>query len=241
MLKNIFESKEKKELRKKRRDFYLQFLNSGDIYFDVGANYGNRIEPIINDNIKVVAIEPQPKCINRLTKKFGNNIILIPKGLGPKKDVMTMFLARAHTISTFSKDFIKATQESGRFSKYKWDKEIEVEIDTLDNIILEHGKPSFIKIDVEGFELEVLKGLSSPIKYISCEYTVPEREESLLSCIDRIAEISGENKVVFNYSVGESMEWAMNTWLAPNEMKKLVKTQEFIDTDFGDIYSKVDI
>ena len=156
MLKNIFESKEKKELRKKRREFYLQFLNSGDIYYDVGANYGNRIEPIIDDNIKIVAFEPQPKCIKKLKKKFGNKITLITKGLGSKKDTMPMFLARAHTISSLSKDFIKATQESGRFSKYKWDKQIQVEIDTLDNIIAKNGIPTFIKIDVEGFETEVL-------------------------------------------------------------------------------------
>jgi FkbM family methyltransferase len=239
MLTKIFESKKKKELRKKRREFYLQFLSSGDIYYDIGANYGNRIEPIIDENIKIIAIEPQPKCIKKLKSKFKNNIILIPKGLGAKKDVMTMFLARAHTISTFSKDFIKATQESGRFSKYKWDKQISVEIDTLDNVISQHGKPSFMKIDVEGFELEVLKGLSSPIKFISCEYTVPERKDSLISCIDRIVEISGEENVVFNYSIGESMEWALENWLTLKEMKKEINTDKFIKTDFGDIYSKM--
>ena len=239
MLGKIFESKKKKEIRKKRRDFYLQFLNTGDIYYDVGANYGNRIDPIINDKIKIIAIEPQPKCIKKLKSKFKNNIVLIPKGLGPKKDVMTMFLARAHTISTFSKDFIKATQESGRFSKYKWDKEIEVEIETLDNIISQHGKPTFIKIDVEGFELEVLKGLTMPIKYISYEYTVPERTVSLINCIDRIVEISGEKNVVFNYSIGESMEWALNKWLSYQEIINEINTDKFIKTDFGDIYSKL--
>ncbi len=240
MLKNIFESKEKKELRKKRRDFYLQFLKSGDIYYDVGANYGNRIEPIIDDNIKIIAFEPQPKCIKKLKSKFGNKITLIQKGLGAKKDTMPMFLARAHTISSLSKDFIKATQESGRFSKYKWDKQIKVEIDTLDNIS-EYGTPSFMKIDVEGFELEVLKGLSTPIKYISCEYTVPERTTSLIDCIKRIDEISGGNKALFNYSVGESMKWALTDWLTPEEMIKEVKKQSFTDTDFGDIYSKVEM
>ena len=123
----------------------------------------------------------------------------------------------------------------------EWDKEIEVEIDTLDSIILEHGKPSFIKIDVEGFEYDVLKGLSSPIKYISCEYTVPERTESLVNCINRITEISGEHKVMFNYSVGESMKWALTDWLTSDEMVKEVNKQSFIDTDFGDIYSKIEI
>lgn len=239
MIKDIFVSKKKKELIKKRKKFYLQFLSPGDIYYDVGANNGNRIVPIINENIKIVAFEPQPSCIKKLKRKFGNKIVLITKGLGSKKDVMTMFLAKASTISTFSKDFIKATQESGRFSKYKWEKEIKVEIDTLDNIISKHGTPNFIKIDVEGFELEVLKGLSTPVKFISCEYTVPERKDSLINCIDRIVEISGEKNVVFNYSVGESMEWALKEWLIPKEMKKLVTTQSFINTDFGDIYSKL--
>lgn len=239
MIKNIFESKKKKELRKKRREFYLQFLDSGDIYFDVGANFGNRIDPIIDDGISIVAIEPQPKCIKKLKRKFGNRITLITKGVGAKKDVMTMFLAKAHTISTFSKDFIKDTQESGRFSKYKWEKEIEVEVETLDNIISEYGKPTFMKIDVEGFEFEVLKGLNTPIKYISCEYTVPERKDSLLNCIDRIVEISGEKNVVFNYSVGESMKWALEKWITPTKMKELAVSQSFIDTDFGDIYSKI--
>lgn len=241
MIKRFFESKEKKELRKKRRDFYMQFLNADDIYFDVGANYGNRIEPIIDEDVKIVAFEPQPKCIKKLKSKFKNRITLIEKGLGSKKDTMPMFLARAHTISSLSKDFIKATQESGRFSKYKWDKQIKVEIDTLDNIIAEQGTPTFMKIDVEGFEFEVLKGLSTPVKYISCEYTVPERIDSLINCINRIVEIGGSLKTTFNYSIGESMEWAMETWITPQEMIDLVQTQEFIKTDFGDIYSKTDI
>ena len=52
ILASILDSKEEKEAKMKRKKFYLQFLGSGDTYFDVGANYGNRIEPIIDEGIK---------------------------------------------------------------------------------------------------------------------------------------------------------------------------------------------
>ena len=38
------------------------------------------------------------------------------------------------------------------------------------NIINEYGVPSFIKIDVEGYELSVLEGLTIPIECISVEF-----------------------------------------------------------------------
>lgn len=52
ILASILDSKEEKEAKMKRKKFYLQFLGSGDTYFDVGANYGNRIEPIIDEGKK---------------------------------------------------------------------------------------------------------------------------------------------------------------------------------------------
>lgn len=223
---------------KKRRDFYLQFLKPGDIYFDVGANYGNRIDPLSKNQIRIIAIEPQLECIRYLKKKYGNKITIIPKGLAEKKGSKIMFLSDAHTISSFSKEWIKATQESGRFSMYKWDRTQLTEMETLDNIILEYGKPQFIKIDVEGFEFEVLRGLSQPIKTISFEYTTPEKKDSVNDCINRITDLSLPVKVLFNYSIGESMEWALNSWLPPKEMLKVVESKRFLDSRFGDIYAK---
>ena len=112
---------------------------------------------------------------------------------------------------------------------------------TLDNLIAIYGKPTFIKIDVEGFEHEVLKGLSQNVKFISFEYTVPEAITSVLDCIDRISTIDNQNNILFNYSVGETMEWALDEWLPVNEMKKEIKLDRFIQSGFGDIYSKMTI
>lgn len=239
IIKSLFKNKEEKERIKKRRDFYFQFLVSNeDIYFDVGANYGNRIEPIIDKKIKIIAIEPQLECLKFLRRKYGNKITIVPKGLGKVEETKTMYISNAHTISSFSKEWIEATKKSGRFSQYNWNKEQQIEMTTLDILINKYGKPKFIKIDVEGFEYDVLQGLSQPIEFLSFEYATPEGENSIIECIDRIDEISNKNKVQFNYSIGESMEWALDEWLSPQQMKEEIKLDRFIKSEFGDIYSK---
>jgi hypothetical protein len=149
-----------------------------------------------------------------------------------------MYLSDAHTISSFSKEWIDAIKKSGRFSDYNWNKEQVTEIETLDNLISKYGKPQFIKIDVEGYEYEVLAGLSQPIMTISFEYTIPERKNSIIDCIDRIVEISNQKEVFFNYSIGESMEWALEKWLSAEEMKKEIDLERFVKSEFGDIYAK---
>lgn len=237
LLHAYFRSNPEKELIRKRKAFYAQFLSSGDTYYDVGANYGNRIEPVMDMGVKVVAIEPQKECLSFLKRKYGNKIALVPYGLGEKEEEKTIYISNVHTISSFSKDWIEATQNSGRFSQYTWDKQRKVPMTTLDNLIRNYGKPRFMKIDVEGFELEVLKGLSVPVHMISFEYTVPERTEAAAACIRRLVDISGD-AVMFNYSVGESMEWAMNRWISSEEMLVEIAKEAFISTGFGDIYAK---
>lgn len=238
VVKSLFRSKEEKELIKKRSDFYMKILSSkDDIYFDVGANYGNRIEPIIGRINNIIAIEPQPACIKFLKRKYGNKITIVPKGLGKIEETKTMYISNAHTLSSFSKEWIEATKDSGRFSQYTWEEEKQIEMTTLDILINKYGQPKFIKIDVEGFELDVLQGLSQVVEYLSFEYTIPERKESIINCIDRINEISKNNNVVFNYSIGESMEWALEKWISPQEMKEEIERKSFINSKFGDIYA----
>jgi FkbM family methyltransferase len=229
--KEILRSEEKAKIM--RIKFYSSFLKKDDLCFDVGANVGNRIEPLLKVGARVVAIEPQESCITQLKDKFGDKIKLVTSGLGEKEGVMDFYICDASTISSFSKDWIDAVK-IGRFKNNEWNKIIKTPITTLDNLIKEYGKPDFIKIDVEGFELEVLKGLHSSIRLISFEYTVPEQVTKAISCIELINGLKGD--IECNYSIGESMEFALDKWISYEEMIKHIQTEEFIKTDFGDIY-----
>jgi FkbM family methyltransferase len=167
---------------------------------------------------------------------FGKKIHLITKGLGAKEETRKFFIADSSTISTFSEEYIKAVKDSGRFASNNWNKTAEIQMTTLDNLINQFGVPAFIKIDVEGFEKEVLSGLTQKIKALSFEYCVPEQQEQALDCI-RI--LSSSNPVMkYNYSPGESMKFELQNWLMADEMISIVRSEKFITTGFGDIYGK---
>lgn len=53
--------------------FYLQFLHSGDLCFDIGANSGNRVETFLKCGASVVAVEPQRYCADQLKRGFGRD------------------------------------------------------------------------------------------------------------------------------------------------------------------------
>lgn len=236
-LQELFPSETEKSLREKRKLFYSALIPENGKYFDIGANFGNRIEPIINCSYGVVAIEPQKECINYLKLKFGNKIKIVPKGLGEKNEIKEMHIADNPVLSSFSSDWIEKTKSSGRFKKYKWNKVRKIEITTFDDLIEKYGKPDFAKIDVEGYELNVLKGLSQPINMVSLEYAAPEGIDLIEKCLQKLDSIA-LNSISCNYSVGESMEWAGDKWYSFEEMKTYMRSPEFEATGFGDIYVK---
>lgn len=219
----------------KRMRFYAEFVKKGDICFDVGANYGNRVAPLLKLGASVVAIEPQIECLAVLHGKFGSKINIVPKGLGEKEGSKTFYIANESTISSFSEDWINAVKKD-RFKEYSWEQQEEVQMTTLDNLINEFGHPAFIKIDVEGYELEVLRGLSAPAKVISFEYTVPEQFQKIGMCIDQV--LKANSNVICNYAIGEDTEWALPAWLNVDDFLRHTETDLFLNSGFGDIYLK---
>jgi FkbM family methyltransferase len=239
-LTNLFSNK-KAEINQalsavKAIDFYKQFVKEGDLCFDVGANVGNRIDAFLALNVKVIAVEPQPDCVAALHDKFGEEITVVPVGLGAAPGTATMHIANETTISTFSKEFIQSTSKT-RFKRNKWEQTMEVPIRTMDSLVEEFGRPVFCKIDVEGFELEVLKGLTKPVPYLSFEYCVPEMNARLYDCINYLHSLEPNTR--FNYSIGETMELAMETWVDHAAFMEIAKSKAFVDTLFGDVYVKM--
>jgi FkbM family methyltransferase len=217
-----------------RLNFYKEYISSGDLCFDVGANIGNRTEIFLLLGAKVVAVEPQESCVAILKKKFGTKINLEKTGLGAEKGEMEMFIADESTISTLSAEFIEKTKDN-KFKNNSWNSKVIIPITTLDNLVLKYGSPTFCKIDVEGFEPEVLKGLSSPIHKISFEYNVPELSKNVQFCLSHLNSLSKD--YIYNYCIGESMKPALANWETYEEFKLTTSGSSFMSSDFGDIYA----
>lgn len=225
--------KNEKNERDKRKSFYSSFIKNNDLCFDVGANLGNRVSPLLNIGAKVVAVEPQEYCYKYLRYKFGKKIQIVTKGLGEVEDIKDFHISKYDALSSFSDEWINSVKKK-RFKGNKWNKIVKTEITTLDKLIQEFGLPAFIKIDVEGYELNVLKGLSKKVKMISFEFTVPEQTDKAIACIDQIEKI--DSNIECNFSIGESMEFALKNWISATDLRKHIILDKFTNIGFGDIY-----
>jgi FkbM family methyltransferase len=226
--------KEQRELYKARLHFYSQFIKKGDVCFDVGANVGDRTALFLELGAKVVAVEPQESCCKILEKRFGNKITLIKKGVGSKAEMKDFYISNQHSqVSSFSKDWIDDVKKD-RFKNVEWNEVKQIEIVTLDSLVEKFGTPHFIKIDVEGFEYEVLKGLTKPFKCLSFEFAIPENNVGLNNCINYLNTITKTLK--FNYAIQDNTNLELTNWVSFNEMDCLTATEGFQSHFAGDIY-----
>lgn len=215
-----------------RSEFYSELLERGDLVFDVGANVGNRSKVFLQVGARVVAFEPQRKCTDLLARVFQNNsrFTLERCALGAQVGETDIYVSAAHTISSLSTEWVQAVRASGRFASHEWNRKERVVVDTLDRAIQRHGRPAFIKIDVEGFEAEVLKGLSSLVPLVSVEFT-PELMERTFECIARLAALG---RVECQVSLGESMRFALPSWVSEADVRRYLESVD--RTEFGDVY-----
>ncbi|MFT5645387.1 MAG: FkbM family methyltransferase [Aureispira sp.] len=199
------------EWRQKRQHqrFYQQFINKGDLCFDVGANMGSRTDTFSKLGAKVIAIEPTQNCCQVLRNKFGtnSNVSLLQMALGAQVGKGTLHLANYHEVSTLSTLFIEQYSHQEKHN-ILWDKTVQVPISTLDQLIKEYGLPQFCKIDVEGYETEVLKGLSQPLPYLSFEYNNRLKEKAL-ECLEILSKFPN---LSYNFSSYESMQLSLDPW-----------------------------
>ena len=159
-----------------------------------------------------------------------NNVEIIQKAVGKTTGKMTLEInTKMPTTSTMAKHW-----KSGRFSNEKWDQKITVEMTTLDHLIKIYGLPKYIKIDVEGFELDVLLGLSQKSGIISFEFT-SEFLDQTIKCLDHLKKIGYHE---YNFSIGERRKfyshWS-NTEDLIQKLRNEIKNDKLL---WGDIYCR---
>jgi FkbM family methyltransferase len=221
---------------RRRRAFYGQFIRPGSLCMDIGSHVGDRIGTWLELGARVVAIEPQPRFLRLLRALYGDRdgVVLLGIGLSDVAGPRTLHVSsRTPTVSTFSVDWIQDVRRDDRFRWIEWDRRVHVHVDTLDNLIQRYGEPAFCKIDVEGYELNVLQGLSRPLSALSFEY-IPVAWRRACACIDRLSELGAYE---FRRSPVETMRWLDEGWRSALEMKDALQAMPPTDGS-GDVYAR---
>lgn len=223
---------------RRARNFYRQFIQRGDLCFDIGAHLGDRTTHFLGLGARVVTVEPQPRLFAGLRRRFGDDprVTLIAAALGAAPARAQLAIDPAHpTVATLSPDYMREAGQSRGFRHVNWRERIDVEVTTLDALIAVHGVPAFCKIDVEGYEHAVLEGLSRPLPALSLEYLPAALDPALIA----IARLNRLGPYRFNRSPGETMAMAVPRWLGAAEIAAEIKRLPR-EERAGDVYAFLD-
>jgi FkbM family methyltransferase len=214
---------------------YAQFAKPGDLVFDVGSHVGDRIAAFRRLGARVIACEPNPPLVKTLRLIYGRDaqVVIEPVAVGASSGELEMKINVDNpTVSTASKDFVKASQGAPGWEGQNWDRSIKVPTTTLDALIAKHGTPAFMKIDVEGFEAEALAGLTQPVTALSFEFTTIQRDVAR-TCIARCQALG---YLRYNGALGESQTLVHDEWQSAEVIGRWLDALP-LEANSGDVYA----
>lgn len=220
------------QLRAFREDIalYRSLLRPNDLCFDVGANIGAKSEAMLQAGARVISFEPNPLVIPELRARCSHhaNWSLVETALGSGAAIATLFARESSGQSTLTQGW-----EGKTIAEY------HVPVVTLDSAIQCFGPPAFCKIDVEGWELEVLKGLTDNIPLMSFEFHLNEQDiQKTVTCLERLAQF-GPSYV--NITAAELSTFYFGEWMPLETFLKWFPGNLRETMHYGDIFVKYEI
>jgi FkbM family methyltransferase len=193
----VFNRPYRRRLQEWRR-LFQELVRPNSLVFDIGANKGELTAIFRRMGARVVAVEPNHELADRLRRRF-RDAKVVEAAVASQEGRAVLHLGLDSNYSTISERWKPIVAGRSRLSGLS----VEVAVTTLDSLIARFGAPSFVKVDVEGNELEVFRGLSSAVDGFMFEYQCPLLDdfEASVGALDRLA------RYEYGTDVGGRLEW----------------------------------
>ena len=217
---------------RREESFYrnlLQQFKPGDLIIDIGANQGAKTGVFLRLGARVVAVDPdahnqeilrQTYLTYRFTPK---PLVIVPNAVSDTRGVATFWMQQPgsamNTLSTKWVDTLRS--DRSRFgSEFRYALSREINTLTLQDLISTYGEPAFVKIDVEGHELHVIRGLQKPVACLSFEVNLPQFRTEGKLCIDELLRVSEHG--TFNYAVDCERGLELEEWCSGEKFRQVL-------------------
>lgn len=212
----------------KQKELYEPFLScaSSKIIFDIGANEGFLTQLFVTAGCNVIAVEPSQRNIQILQARFSNfsKVSVLQKAVANKIGYQYFFESNNdYAFGTLSEKWRTLRENNHIKTKpFYLKKHIKISTITLDGLIQQFGIPCFIKIDVEGYEENVLNGLTQKVPMISFEAILPAFITETQNIMEHLCMLEANTQ--FNYSTNNQM--ALNNFVTKKEVLKEISALE---------------
>ncbi len=219
-------------------NFIKNFIKTGDVIVDIGANIGYYVileSKIIGSDGIIYAIEPIPRSIELLQKNIilnkCNNVIPYQCAVGDRIGTTIINVAAKLNLSSIHNIGSEVKEQ------------IRVDILTLDSFLSGKKIPDFIRMDVEGYEYEIIKGmketlmLNKPLKlFIEMHFSILGKDKSVE--LLKILQDSGFEVVAFIIDVKGGIlkhSWALRISKYVHKMRGISKPYDIMYLTINDI------
>jgi len=196
------------------------------LMFDVGANRGDAVIAGLNKGYKVIALEPGPRVFKELVSNFiyNTNVIPLKFAVSDSDDSLIEFYECIEDgLSTIERSWLTDPSMPYEGKEFRTISATTITIDTLAKI---YGSPDLIKIDVEGAEWSVFRGMTKKYGMLTFEWTINTIDEHIKQ-IDYLKSL-GYKKIApqfIEHHLQEPKEWfnikdqRLDNWVIENKDK----------------------
>lgn len=174
-------------------------VHGSGIAFDIGANAGTWTRVLRNLYGSVVSVEPDPRCVPPFGHEYDRRVVASKSGetavLYLRENALQNSLSHYHAVGNSGEPVHVVSKMS-------------VETVTIDDLASKYGEPEFVKMDIEGGEVDALVGATLPC-FAKCKWLIELHDTRHGVCVE-LARIGFETVSIMkhpNPDAGAGHEW----------------------------------